>query len=98
MATLIRWTPKATAWLDTQLSYWEENDMFSTIERFVQDLDKKLNRLSEQPETGRATSEYKKIRFIVIDKRYHLFYRVNLDSIVLLTFFDTRQNPTKRPY
>jgi plasmid stabilization system protein ParE len=98
MALNIRWTPKATTWLDMQLTYWEENDLPNAAVNFSKDLDKKLNRLSDYPEIGRATSTFKKIRYINIDKRYNLFYRVNIDNIILLSFFDTRQDPDKKPY
>jgi plasmid stabilization system protein ParE len=66
MALIIRWTPKTATWLDTQLSYWEENEMSVAAAKFSKDLDKKLKRLIEFPETGRATSSFKKIRFVVI--------------------------------
>jgi plasmid stabilization system protein ParE len=98
MALKIRWTPKAVTWLDTQLTYWEDNELPSAAAKFSKDLHKKLNRLSNYPETGRATSSFKKIRFVIVDKRYDLFYRVNVDNIVLLSFFDTRQDPKNRPY
>ncbi len=85
-------------WLDTQLTYWETNEMPTTAAKFSKDLDKKLKRLMEYLETGRATSSFKKIRFVKVDKRFDLFYRVNVDNIAILTFFDTRQDPNKRPY
>ncbi len=98
MALLIRWTPRASNWLNLQYDYWEENDMHTTLQKFSKGLDNKLTLLSNQPEIGRPTSDFKKIRFVSIDKRYHLFYRIKTNDITLLTFFDTKQNPDKRPY
>jgi plasmid stabilization system protein ParE len=57
-----------------------------------------LNLISEQPEAGRSTTAFKKIRFVTIDKRYRMFYRVKPTDINILTFFDTKQDPSKSPY
>ena len=98
MALIVRWTPKAAQWLNNQVDYWEDNDMEATAKRFSKDLVKKVALIAEQSEVGRPTSAFKKIRFVTIDKRYRLFYRIKSSDINILTFFDTKQNPAKSPY
>ena len=98
MALIIRWTPRANTWLNNQFDYWENNGMEASAKKFSKDLAKKLQLIAEQPEAGRATSNFKKIRFVAIDKRYRLFYRVKPTDINILTFFDTKQDPNKSPY
>ena len=98
MALTVRWTPKASNWLNNQMDYWEDNDMEASAKNFSKDLAEKLDLIAEQPEVGRATSAFKKIRFVTIYKRYRLFYRIKTTDINILTFFDTKQNPSKSPY
>ena len=93
-----RWTPKAATWLNNQMDYWENNGMERSAKNFSKDLVKKLDLIVVQPEVGRATSNFKKIRFVTIDKRYRLFYRIKPTDINILTFFDTKQDLNKSPY
>jgi plasmid stabilization system protein ParE len=98
MALKIHWTPKATTWIDMQLAYWEENEQSVAATKFFKDLDKKLKLLVDYPETGRATNRFERVRFVIIDKHYNIFYRIKVDTIVILTFFDTHQSPNKKPF
>ncbi len=95
---LIEWTPEAEDWLDNQIFYLQENGFNYSLNVLAKDIDKKLKRLSKYPESGRCSVSDPEIRFIKIGKSVELYYLFNGSIVQLLTFFDTRQNPTKRPF
>jgi plasmid stabilization system protein ParE len=64
----------------------------------AKDIDKKLKQLSKYPETGRPSLSDPEIRFVKIGKNTELYYMFDGTIIQLLDFFDTRQDPTKRPF
>lgn len=47
---------------------------------------------------GTLENKEKQIRGFVITKHNTLFYRIEEDKIILITFFDNRQNPIKKPH
>ena len=55
-----------------------------------------LDILSEFPEIGTIENNEKGIRGFTIVKQVNLFYRIKENNIILLTFFDNRQNPKKK--
>lgn len=55
-----------------------------------------LDILSEFPEIGTIENETKGIRGFNIIKQVNLFYRISDNKIILLNFFDNRQNPKKK--
>ena len=52
-----------------------------------------LDLLVEFPEIGSVENKERKIRGFVIVKQITVFYRIKENMIVLLNFFDNRQNP-----
>lgn len=56
-----------------------------------------LELLERFPELGSLEVEEKNIRGFQVSKEIRLFYRINKNHISLLTFFDSRQDPRKRP-
>ena len=55
-----------------------------------------LDTLSIFTSIGSMEISSKNIRGIVISKYLKLFYRVEDNTIILLNFFDTRQNPNQQ--
>jgi plasmid stabilization system protein ParE len=53
--------------------------------------------LYEFPEIGTLEIPEKKLRGFQLTKQTRLFYRLKNDQIILLTFFDSRQDPKRRP-
>jgi len=56
-----------------------------------------LELLERFPELGTLEVAEKNIRGFQISKQTRIFYRINKDQISLLTFFDIRQDPEKKP-
>ena len=56
-----------------------------------------LELLERFPELGTLEVAEKNIRGFQISQQTRIFYRINKDHISLLTFFDSRQDPKKKP-
>ena len=58
----------------------------------------KLDILSKQPMIGIQSNKIEIIRKILITKHTYLYYALLNNQIVLLGFFDVRQNPSKNTF
>lgn len=56
-----------------------------------------LELLSKFPELASLEVPNKNIYGFQVSKQTRIFYRINKDHISLLTFFDSRQDPDKKP-
>ncbi len=54
--------------------------------------------LLEFPEMGTMEVKNKQIRGFQLTRQTKLFYRIKDHRIIILTFFDSRQDPKKKPY
>ena len=93
MALEIFWNKRAKINFDNIVAYLELAFGTTTATIFVRRSYKVIEHLSEFPEMGRMEVADKGIRGILISKHNRLFYRENEKSIVLLNFYDTRQDP-----
>ncbi len=96
MAYQITFTPRADEELDETLEYLDakyNSEVPADLLIKVYDI---LDTLSQFPFIGSMEIPSKNIRGIVISKYLKLFYRVEDNTIILLNFFDTRQNPNRK--
>ncbi len=56
-----------------------------------------LDLLEDFPQMGSVEVEAKQIRGFHLTKHTRVFYRIKGERIIILTFFDVRQDPKKRP-
>ena len=71
---------------------WGDN----TVEAFDQKTIDFLDLLSEFPKMGTIELPEKEIRGFQLTKQTRVLYRIRKQSIILLAFFDVRQNPRKK--
>ncbi|MFI5196220.1 MAG: type II toxin-antitoxin system RelE/ParE family toxin [Chitinophagales bacterium] len=95
MAYKIIWLPKAEKRYDEIIEWLEKNWTDKEIANFVSRTDEVLELISIDPEIYRM-SEKRNIRQAIITKHNLLLYRKKGNKIELLTFFDTRQKPSKK--
>ena len=91
----IRWTEEASKNLESIIVYLEANWTSKELRNFFQKLEKQLLLLSKFPEAYPLSLKKKKIHRCVVTKNQTLYYTVGEEMIVLLSIFDTRQNPSK---
>ncbi len=96
MALEIYWTKKADKKFNQIIDYLEKEWGENSVKEFVKKVYDFLDLLSEFPEMGTLENKKKEIRGFTITKQVNLFYRISENKIILLTFFDNRQNPKKK--
>ena len=98
MALEIVWSKKADRTFDGILEYlsseWGEN----STKVFVKKVYAFFDILVEFPKIGTVENREREIRGFPITRQVIIFYKVNEKTIILLDFFDTRQNPLKKKY
>ncbi|WP_288371669.1 type II toxin-antitoxin system RelE/ParE family toxin [uncultured Algoriphagus sp.] len=79
---------------DYLLEEWGESSVIQFEKRTASFLDL----LAEFPEIGTEVNASKKIRAFQLTKQTRVFYRIKADQILILTFFDVRQDPDSLKY
>lgn len=82
---------RTASWIENK---WSEKE----AENFVKLLYNKIQRLKDNPLAGSRAKKAKNVRKIVITKYNKVYYRVNRNTITILTLFETRLNPKKNRY
>lgn len=79
--------------LDALFYYLITNWNLKVKSDFVNKLDKSIDSIKLHPESYPESNSKKGLHRCVITKQTTLFYRFNAKRIVIVTIFDTRQNP-----
>ena len=98
MALKIRWTKRAKSNFNKILQYLELEYGENITSSFAIRAYGIIENLSEFPKMGSIEVKTKKIRGFLITKHNRMFYRFTKDELIILNFFDTRQNPKKKKY
>jgi len=96
MALKIVWSKKASLKFDLIISFLIDEWGEKSAKQFIGRVFDFLEILSEFPEIGSVENKEKKIRGFTIVKQVKLYYRIKNDNIILILFFDNRQNPKKK--
>ena len=91
----IRWTEEATSNLESIVDYLESGWTPKELKKFFQKLEKQLLILSFFPEAYPISLKKKSIHWCVFTKNLTIYYTTDEDSLILLSLFDTRQDPSK---
>jgi len=95
MAYKIIWLPKAEKRYDEIIAWLQDNWSDKEITSFISRTDEVLGLICVHPEAYKL-SEKKSVRQALITKHNLLLYRKKGNKIELITFFDTRQKPSKK--
>ena len=94
MARRVVWTKNAIAERKEILEYWNEHNKSKTYSRKLNQLFKSaINLLQEHHHLGRPT-DIKDVRVKIV-RNYLLFYEVNDNELIILTIWDSRNDPDK---
>ena len=96
MKRTIIWSPRSKLDYTKLIDYLIEEWGQQSSDNFKDRLREVLNRISENPALYQASKKKSNIRRCVVSKQTSLYYRVKKREIELITFFDTRQHPSKR--
>lgn len=93
MAFKVVWTKRAVLKFDSIIEYLNTEWNEKTTKFFIKKVYDFIDILQEYPEIGSLEHKEKNIRGFILIKQICIFYKIKDDIIVLLDFFDTRQNP-----
>ena len=98
MVKTVVWNRRASDSFNAIIQYLENEWGGNVTKDFVNRTYRLLDLLAANPEMGSIEHHDKQIRGFVITKHNTLFYRVEDTRLVLLHFFDNRQDPKKKLY
>ena len=98
MVEKIEWSVRFVKQIKRIIIYLRENAPESAIDKFKLELEYKIVKIAKHPTAHRQALNRKTIRFSNFMRHYQIFYTVKGKILVITAIFDTRQNPTKRPY
>lgn len=81
--------------LEILLNYIENEFGLLVAQKFAKELDKKLIILLQQPFMGKPSVFIQDIRSIHAGNHNRLYYRIEVDKIIILNIYDTRINPKR---
>ena len=91
----ILWTHHALSELEKTIEYLESNFSDNQLEKLSQKLESTVNLISQNPHLF-PKSEEKGVYRVTILKFNTMYYRIQKDSIEILSFFSNRRDPNKR--
>lgn len=92
----ILWTDHAISELEKTLEYLENYWTERELRAFSSRLDHTIELISKTPEIFPSSFEKKDIRKAVVEKYSSLYYRINENSVEIVSLFSNRKNPNKR--
>ena len=81
--------------IENNISYLSENWDHKVVKQFLQKLDTFYFIVSVNPKLFSLHNKSKNIRKYLVSRHNIIYYRVSKQEVQILTFFDTRQNPSK---
>lgn len=91
----IFWTDHALSELKDTIEYLEDNWTERELRNFFHELDHVIELISKNPELFPASLSRKDLRKAIVARFNSLYYRINKDSVEVLSFFSNRQDPDK---
>ena len=96
----ITWSAQAKRDYYKILEYLHENWGINEVKSYIDKTEEVLKVIREQPQAFIESTKRKNVRKGFVTRHNSLFYKVKTQKkeIVLLTFWDNRQNPAKLKY
>ena len=98
MVKKIIWNDSALRTFDNITSYLQDNYSLQAAYNFSELAYNKIDQITKYPTIGRPVPNTKTLQKINFGKHHQLYFRLKGRTLYICDFFDTRQDPTKRPY
>jgi plasmid stabilization system protein ParE len=100
MAILIKWSDEAIKTFDKNIDYLMQEWSEAEIKSFIGQTNTKLKSIEMNPKLYRRSEKHPDIRRVFINKNITLFYLYQplKKEVILLSFWNNRQNPKKIKY
>jgi len=93
----IKFTKRAKTNFESIKKYLQNEWGSNVVRAFEQKTMDFLALLEQYPLAGSVEVKEKQIRGLLLTKNTKIFYRIKNGVIIILSFFDVRQNPDKMP-
>lgn len=98
MARIVTWSKNADKKYDEIINNLLEEWGEKVTKSFVKRTFELLDLLVDFPEIGSIENSDRQIRGFVLTKQLTVFYKLKGETIVILNFYDNRQNPKRKRY
>jgi len=98
MALEVFWSTRASKKFDKIINYLNNEWGDKASKTFTKKVYDFIDLLAEFPEIGAFQDKEKEIQGFVVIKQITVYYRVDKNKLILLNFFDNRQNPKKKRF
>ncbi len=97
MAKKIVWSDHAIFTFNKVIEFLEKEWTLKEIQHFILETERVIEFISEHPYIFRNT-KYFNIREVLVTPHNLLVYKIDSEQIILITFWDTRQNPNRKKH
>jgi plasmid stabilization system protein ParE len=98
MVKKIKWTNTANKTFDETAIYLQDNFSTQAAENFANLVYDKIDLLVKGLTVGRKTQKAKTVFILRLNKHRSMFYRRHGTMLIIVDFWDSRQDPSKKPY
>ena len=98
MVKKIKWNNAASNTFEETTIYLQDNFSLKAAENFANLVYDRIDMLANGRTVGRKSTKAKTVMILKLDKHRQMFYRTHGTTLIIIDFWDTRQDPRKRPY
>jgi plasmid stabilization system protein ParE len=98
MVKKIKWNKAADRTFDQTTDYLQDNFSTLSAENFANLVYERIDQVVKGLTVGRVSTKEKSVMILKLDKNRQMYYRLNGTTLTIVDFWDTRQDPNKRPY
>ncbi len=98
MVKKIKWNNAANNTFDETTNYLQDNFSSKAAENFANLVYDRIDMLVRGLTVGRKSTKAKTVWVLKLDKHRQMYYRIHGTTLIVVDFWDTRQDPRKRPY
>jgi plasmid stabilization system protein ParE len=98
MVKKIKWNKAADRTFDEVTNYLQTNYSTQSAENFANLVYSRIDQVAKGLTVGRLSPKTKSVMILKLDKHKQMYYRLAGTTMTIVDFWDTRQDPNKRPY
>ena len=90
----IEWTRKAEHLYLETLDFWiKHNNSATYSKKILKHVSEKEDYIANNPYAGQELFDIPSVRYVVVLRKFLIFYRINNKTIEILSFWDGHKNP-----
>ena len=98
MVKEIKWNKAADKTFDEIIEQLQTQYSIQSAENFANLVYKRIDQITKRLTVGRISPLTKTVMILKLDKHKQMYYRLVGTTLTIVDFWDTRQDPKKRPY